>query len=126
MSDDVQADHTTTPAVSRGGAGTTGGPAHRASGGAWARARLLRGVLPALIALAVLTPPLYLDASWLRVGQYVMIGAVGAIGLTLLTGQAGQLSLAHPFFLFVGGASYCVISSDHVPGKVGLPILKEP
>jgi branched-chain amino acid transport system permease protein len=105
--------------VSDTGAGA--GPAHRQVGKARrGPARLLRWVRPALIALALLTPPLYLDASWLRVGQYVMIGAVGAIGLTLLTGQAGQLSLAHPFFLFAGGASYCVISSDHVPGKVGL------
>ena len=42
----------------------------------------------ALLVLMLL-PPLVLDGSWLRVGQYVMIGAVGAIGLTLLTGQAG-------------------------------------
>ncbi|HUR72652.1 MAG TPA: branched-chain amino acid ABC transporter permease [Sporichthya sp.] len=71
------------------------------------------------LALLVLTPPLYFEPSWLRVGQYVMIGAVGAIGLTLLTGQAGQLSLAHPFFMFVGGVTYCVLGSPDKPGKVG-------
>jgi branched-chain amino acid transport system permease protein len=72
----------------------------------------------ALLAL-VLLPPLVLDASWLRVGQYVMIGAVGAIGLTLLTGQAGQLSLAHAFFLFAGGTWYCVLAGESEGRLIG-------
>lgn len=41
-----------------------------------------------------------------------MIGAVGAIGLTLLTGQAGQLSLAHGFFLLAGATAYAVLSGE--------------
>ncbi|MFI6096457.1 branched-chain amino acid ABC transporter permease [Lentzea sp. NPDC051213] len=64
--------------------------------------------LAAVIVLLAL--PLYLEAQWLKAGQYMMIGAVGAIGLTLLTGQAGQLSLAHGFFLLVGATSYTVLS----------------
>ncbi|HEV7978186.1 branched-chain amino acid ABC transporter permease [Amycolatopsis sp.] len=60
--------------------------------------------------LVMLALPLYLDAAWLKAGQYMMIGAVGAIGLTLLVGQAGQLSLAHAFFLLAGGTSYCVLA----------------
>lgn len=69
------------------------------------------------VLVAVLTPPLLVDGAWLRVGQYVMIGAVGAIGLTLLIGQAGQLSLAHAFFLFAGGTAYCVLAGgDAVNG----------
>lgn len=88
-------------------------------------ATLFRWGVRIAIAILVLTPPLYFEPSWLRVGQYVMIGAVGAIGLTLLTGQAGQLSLAHPFFMFVGGVTYCVLGSADAPGKVGfgLPTL---
>ncbi|WP_232661683.1 branched-chain amino acid ABC transporter permease [Pseudonocardia sp. TRM90224] len=50
--------------------------------------------------------------AYLKVAQYVLIGAVGGIGLTLLVGQAGQLSLAHPFFLLVGAVSYAVIAGD--------------
>lgn len=71
-------------------------------------------------AIVVLLAPQFLSASWMRVGQLVMIGAVGAIGLTLLTGQAGQLSLATPFYMFVGGASYCVLGSEDKPGRFGL------
>lgn len=72
----------------------------------------LRWVLRVAVLAALLTPPLLLDGAWLRVGQYAMIGAVGAIGLTLLIGQAGQLSLAHAFFLFAGGTAYCVLAGD--------------
>lgn len=60
--------------------------------------------------IVLLALPLYLDAAWLKAGQYVMVGAVGAIGLTLLIGQAGQLSLAHAFFLLVGAVGYTVLS----------------
>jgi branched-chain amino acid transport system permease protein len=62
--------------------------------------------------VVLLALPLYLEAPWLKAGQYMMIGAVGAIGLTLLTGQAGQLSLAHGFFLLVGATSYTVLSGE--------------
>ena len=73
-------------------------------------ASAVRWLLRLAVLAAVVVPPLVVDGSWLRVGQYVMIGAVGAIGLTLLIGQAGQLSLAHAFFLFAGGAAYCVLA----------------
>lgn len=64
--------------------------------------------------------PQMVGPAWLRVGQLVMIGAVGAIGLTLLTGQAGQLSLATPFYMFVGGVAYCVLGAEDKPGQFGL------
>ena len=59
-----------------------------------------------LIALPILTGT---QVAYLKVAQYILIGAVGGIGLTLLVGQAGQLSLAHPFFLLVGAVSYAVL-----------------
>ncbi|PRX44720.1 amino acid/amide ABC transporter membrane protein 2 (HAAT family) [Prauserella shujinwangii] len=71
----------------------------------WVRALLWLALLIVLLAL-----PLYLEAQWLRAGEYMMVGAVGAIGLTLLTGQAGQLSLAHAFFLLAGGTAYTVLA----------------
>lgn len=66
------------------------------------------------LAVVVLIVPLYASAAWLRVGEYVMVGAVAAIGLTMLTGHAGQLSLGTPFFMLVGGTTYCVLA-----GQVG-------
>ena len=76
----------------------------------------LAGWLAVMVVLLAL--PLYLDAAWLKAGQYMMIGGVGAIGLTLLVGQAGQLSLAHAFFLLAGGTAYTVLSGPADDGRV--------
>ncbi len=74
------------------------------------RARIIRALGWIAILVVLLAIPLYLDAAWLKAGQYMMIGGVGAIGLTLLVGQAGQLSLAHAFFLLAGATGYTVLS----------------
>jgi branched-chain amino acid transport system permease protein len=80
---------------------------------------LIGGAL--LLLLLVLLPVLVgSQVAYLKLAQYVLIGAVGGIGLTLLVGQAGQLSLAHPFFLLVGAVSYAVLSGEQEEGLIGL------
>jgi branched-chain amino acid transport system permease protein len=80
--------------------------------------RLVRWAVFAAAIAVLAYVPLVATRPWLRAGEYVMIGVVGAIGLTLLTGQAGQLSLAHGFFLLTGGVAYVVLTSpgdaDHI------------
>ncbi|TQM15728.1 branched-chain amino acid ABC transporter permease [Pseudonocardia kunmingensis] len=76
------------------------------------RGRLLRGAAWLALLLVMLALPLVIGPGLLSAGQYVMVGAVGAIGLTLVIGQAGQLSLAHAFFLLVGGTSYAVLAGE--------------
>jgi branched-chain amino acid transport system permease protein len=90
---------------------------------------VLRALAWLALLLVLLALPLYVGPGLLSAGQYVMVGAVGAIGLTLLIGQAGQLSLAHAFFLLVGGTAYAVLAgeteqagSEHIVG-LGLPPL---
>lgn len=68
-----------------------------------------------LVGLAV--APLYLDATWLNMGILVMVSGIGAIALTILVGVAGQLSLAHAFFLAVGAYGYAYLSGE--PGGTG-------
>src|SRR3954452_9480285 len=46
-----------------------------------------------------------------------MSAAIAAIGLTLLVGTTGQLSLAHAFFIAVGAYGYCYFSGKS--GSVG-------
>lgn len=65
-----------------------------------------------LIVLFLLPVLIGTEVAYLKLAQYILIGVVGGIGLTLLVGQAGQLSLAHPFFLLVGAVSYAVLSGD--------------
>lgn len=80
--------------------------------------RLLRIAAWLALLVVLLILPLYLEAEWLKAGQYMMTGAVGAIGLTMLVGQAGQLSLAHAFFLLMGGTTYTVLASGTEDGRV--------
>jgi len=80
-----------------------------------------------LVALVLLPVLIGDEVGYLKLAQYILIGVVGGIGLTLLVGQAGQLSLAHPFFLLVGAVSYAVLAGDPAESSdlvgLGLPPL---
>jgi branched-chain amino acid transport system permease protein len=84
------------------------------------RIRTSAGWVAIVLLLAV--PPYYLDEFWLRLGLSVAAAGIGAIGLTLLTGTAGQLSLAHAFFLGVGAVTYCVLAAPAGGHVVGLDL----
>ena len=62
-----------------------------------------------VVALA-LAAPLSLTGFWLQTGLFAMAAAIGAVGLTLLVGVAGQLSLAHAFFVAVGAYGYAFLA----------------
>ena len=47
--------------------------------------------------------PFLANAFWLGVINLAVIAAIGALGLQIVTGMAGQLSLGHAAFLAVGG-----------------------
>jgi branched-chain amino acid transport system permease protein len=72
------------------------------------------------LALAVLffLLPNMLEDFWLGVLVRVGIFAIGAIGLNLLTGYTGQVSLGHAFFLAVGAYTWA-----HFGGELGWSIL---
>jgi ABC-type branched-subunit amino acid transport system permease subunit len=57
-----------------------------------------------------LAAPLTLESFWLQTALFAMAAAIGAIGLTLLVGVAGQLSLGHAFFVAVGAYGYALLS----------------
>ena len=62
--------------------------------------------------VVLLLVPLYVEEFWLRTGFAVFGAIVGAIGLNLLVGTTGQLSLAHAFFLAVGAITYVYVSGS--------------
>ena len=71
------------------------------------------GAITALVLTVVLLLlPFYLDEFWLSVGLAVFASAIGAIGLNLLVGTAGQLSLAHGAFLAVGAITYTYLAGS--------------
>jgi branched-chain amino acid transport system permease protein len=80
----------------------------------------------AAVLLAAL--PLYLESFWLQTGLFAMAAIVGAIGLTLLVGIAGQLSLGHAFFVAIGAYGYAYLAGQGTagtdgPSGLGLPPL---
>ncbi len=68
----------------------------------------------------LLLPPFYVDAFWLQTGLFGMSAAIGAIGLNLLTGSTGQLSMGHAFFLAVGAYGYVYLASGSDGDMTGL------
>lgn len=79
----------------------------RSRGSPAVRLVVLLAVLVVLLAL-----PLFIDEFWLRTGFAVSGAVIGAIGLNLLVGTTGQLSLAHAFFLAVGAITYVYASGE--------------
>ena len=82
------------------------------------RRSLLRPLVWAVLLVVLLIVPFYAQEFWLRTGFAVAAAAVGAIGLNLLVGTSGQLSLAHSFFLAVGAITYTFVSG--INGGLGL------
>jgi len=72
----------------------------------------LRPVVLIALLVLLLIAPLYVEEFWLRTGFAVFGAAVGAIGLNLLVGTSGQLSLAQSFFLAVGAVTYTYVSGE--------------
>jgi branched-chain amino acid transport system permease protein len=54
------------------------------------------------VAALVLVLPFWLTPTWLTTAVFVLIAAIAVTGLNILTGDAGQVSLGHAFFLAAG------------------------
>ncbi len=61
--------------------------------------------------------------DWLKVLTNVMIFAIGALGLNILTGLAGQVSLGHAFFMGLGAYTAAALGAPEGPlVGLGLPM----
>ena len=77
----------------------------------------------ALGAILVLAFPFVTSASWLTVGNQALIAIVGSIGLMILTGFAGQISLGHAAFLAIGGFTTALLGEHYqLPFWLCLPL----
>jgi branched-chain amino acid transport system permease protein len=102
----------------------------------------LRTVLPFLVLAVVLAmAPMVLSTDLVNMGVYALIYGMAAIGLSLLMGLAGQVSLGHAAFFAVGAYTQAIlVTKTQVPGilaavlavaasmlvalLVGLPLLR--
>ena len=68
----------------------------------------------ALFLLALLTLPLFASSYWMDVINRVGIAIIGAVGLNILTGFTGQISLGNAAFLAVGAYTTAYLGA-HLP-----------
>ncbi len=68
--------------------------------------------------ILIFTFPLYLGNYWLGVLNLISITLIAALGLNILTGYCGQLSIGHAGFIAVGAYTSAIIT-----GKLGFPFL---
>lgn len=74
--------------------------------------------LVVIAAVIVLLPLIFPTSYYLRVASLVWVSAFAAIGLNILMGQAGQVSLGHAGFFGIGGYAVAI-----GPAHFGLPSL---
>jgi branched-chain amino acid transport system permease protein len=81
-----------------------------------------RGILLLIVAACML--PFFLTDDLLLILTLGMVSAVGAIGLNLVTGYAGQISLGHAFFIGIGAYTGAILGGnpDGPVAGYGLPI----
>ncbi|WP_341704109.1 branched-chain amino acid ABC transporter permease [Ferrovibrio sp.] len=75
-----------------------------------------------LLVLALLAAPLVLEDFWLGEISYVFILSIIGIGLMLLTGFTGQVSLGHAAFLGIGAYTHAVLLQMGLPFVITVPV----
>lgn len=75
-----------------------------------------------LMVLVAAVLPMLLTDEFLTIAATGMVFAIGAIGLNLLTGYAGQVSLGHAFFVGVGAYTAAYLSGDPDGRYLGLGV----
>ena len=76
----------------------------------------------AAIVLAALSMVFVLTDSFLQTLAIAFAFAIGALGLNIVTGLAGQVSLGHAFFLGVGAYTAAAISGDPEGRTIGFGV----
>jgi branched-chain amino acid transport system permease protein len=69
---------------------------------------------------AVVVLPFAIERDLVTLVTTIFVVAIGGIGLNLLTGYAGQVSLGHAFFLGLGAYTAAVLGGEPQGGVIGL------
>jgi branched-chain amino acid transport system permease protein len=75
-----------------------------------------------LLAIAMLAAPAVLDTYWVNELTRVLIYALAGLGLMVVTGFTGQVSLGHAAFMAIGAYAHSYMISNGVPWLASLPI----
>lgn len=85
----------------------------------WFSTKPGRITLISVITAALVLLPLYQPLEVVQNFTQIIAFAIAAIGLTILVGTAGQLSLAHGFFVAMGAYGYAVLAAPGTPEMLG-------
>jgi len=66
--------------------------------------------------------PVNLSSDWLLFAVTALFASIGAIGLNIITGMAGQISLGHAFFMGLGAFTAAVLGGVPKANLVGLQL----
>jgi len=75
----------------------------------------------ALLVVGLIAAPLVLDRYLMSQATFVFIYAIAGIGLMLLSGYTGQISLGHAAFFAVGSYTEAILLEKGVPFLISLP-----
>ena len=78
-----------------------------------------RAAITVAVVVVLAALPLYLESFWLQTALFAMAAMIAAIGLSLLVGIAGQLSLGHAFFVAIGAYGYAYLA-ERIPPALAL------
>ncbi|MBB1029863.1 branched-chain amino acid ABC transporter permease [Dietzia sp. SLG310A2-38A2] len=81
-----------------------------------------KAVGAAILVLIAVLLPFNVSDDLLRILGLGLVLAIGGIGLNLITGYAGQISLGHAFFVGVGAYTASVVAGDPEGRALGLGI----
>ena len=82
----------------------------------------LRLALALAVAVVAVGLPFWVDSYWRATLVFVLIGAIGALGLDVLTGRTGQISLGHAFFLAAGAYTGGYLGAhEHLTAALWIP-----
>lgn len=75
------------------------------------------------IGFVIVLIPILANAHWINIVNNALIAVVGAVGMMVLTGFAGQVSLGHAAFLAVGAYGTAIVSMEFgLPFWLCIPI----
>jgi branched-chain amino acid transport system permease protein len=71
-----------------------------------------------LLVIGAYSIPFFLSAYTISLGIFIAVACIGAVGINLLIGLTGQISVGHAAFMGIGAYSSAIIY-----GKLGMPYL---
>lgn len=75
-----------------------------------------------LVALIAVSPFFFPSGFYYRVGALVFVNSIAVLGMVILTGYAGQISLGHAGFAGIGGYA-CALAPVHLGLHPGLAVI---